>query len=339
MEDRKTLPKTALARLYFIDKEISSGAYPNTKSLARAYEAGTATISRDIEFMRDRLGAPIEYDYRRRGYYYTERTFRLPAAFASAEAMLALGMAKTLLTLYENTPLYNAARNLVDSITAPLEGSGQTHWYEDRIVAPPVPSVSFSAEIWHTISEGLRENRVLAFEYRSTWHDGFQPRRVHPYQLLFDNGAWYLYGYAEEREGLRMFSLPRIRDIRLLDEKFILPPDYDFRARTGGGYFGVYSDEKQRRFRIAFYGGAALRIQERKWAADQKVEAIPPSGKEAMSPGLIVSFSSVQYGKILELILASGRDALPLEPAELVKDWLGNLKDMHKRAASLSRKK
>jgi hypothetical protein len=56
MEDRKNLPKTALARLYFIDKAISSGGYPNTKSLAKNYEAGTATISRDIEFMRDRLG-------------------------------------------------------------------------------------------------------------------------------------------------------------------------------------------------------------------------------------------------------------------------------------------
>jgi predicted DNA-binding transcriptional regulator YafY len=339
MEDRKNVPKTALARLYFIDKEISSGKYPNTKSLAKDYEAGTATISRDIEFMRDRLGAPIGYDYRRRGYYYTEKTFRLPAAFASADDMLALGMAKTLLSLYKNTPIYGAARNLVDSITTPLEGSEKTRWYEDRIVAPPVPSVHFSTEIWHTISEGLRENRILSFEYRSTWQSGFQPRRVHPYQLLFDNGAWYLHAYAEERQGLRMFSLPRIRNIRLLDEGFVLPRNYDFRARNEGSYFGVYAEEKKRRFRIAFYGDAALRIQERKWAADQRVEEIPPAGRAAAPPGLIVSFASAQYGKVLELILASGRDALPLEPEELVKDWLGNLKDMQKRSASLIRKK
>jgi hypothetical protein len=58
-----------------------------------------------------------------------------------------------------------------------------------------------------------------------------------------------------------------------------------------------------------------------------------------MSPGVMVTFTGAQYGKVLELILASGRDALPLEPAELVEDWLGNLKDMQKRAASLVRKK
>jgi len=25
-------------------------------------------------------------------------------------------------------------------------------------------------------------------------------RRVYPYQLLFDSGVWYLYGFAEERQ-------------------------------------------------------------------------------------------------------------------------------------------
>jgi hypothetical protein len=80
-----------------------------------------SSISRDIDFMRNRLGAPIEYDALRRGYYYTERTFRLPGSFTTAENIQALGMAKTLLTLYRDTPLYTAARNLLESITAPTQ--------------------------------------------------------------------------------------------------------------------------------------------------------------------------------------------------------------------------
>ena len=109
MRDRKNLPKTALPRIYFIDKEIASGKYPNTRTLAESYETGTATISRDIEFMRDMMNAPIEYDFKQKGYYYTEKTFRLPAAFFSAEDAAAFGMAKALLSLYRNTPIYNAA--------------------------------------------------------------------------------------------------------------------------------------------------------------------------------------------------------------------------------------
>ena len=120
MKDRKSIPKTALPRIYFIDREIASGKYPNTKTLAAAYETGTATISRDIEFMRIMMNAPIEWDFKRKGYFYTEKTFRLPAAFGSAEEIQALGMAKALLGLYHNTPIYNAAKDLLESITSPL---------------------------------------------------------------------------------------------------------------------------------------------------------------------------------------------------------------------------
>jgi predicted DNA-binding transcriptional regulator YafY len=380
MTNRKNLPKTALPRVYFIDKEIASGKFPNTKTLAKTYETGTATISRDIEFMRDRLDAPIEYDYFHKGYYYTEKTFRLPAAFTSADDMLALGMAKTLLSLYKNTPIYEAARQLVDAVTAPLEDPGKARWYENRIVVPPIPSVQFPPEVWQTITEALRGNRVLSFEYRSSWYTGFEARRVRPYQLLFDNGAWHLYGYAEERRGMRMFSLPRIRKISLSDKTFTLPGGYDsqrgyiprplgrnkgyvpesntskeqpypgrsaaglvdFRTKTEGSYFGAYSSERKQRYRINFYGESALRIRERQWAADQRIDEIPGRGKgrnrEAPPEGVTLSFTSAQYGKVLELVLASGRDALPLEPPELVEDWLANVRDMARRARIITQK-
>ena len=178
MKDRKSIPKTALPRIYFIDREIASGKYPNTSTLARDYETGTATISRDIEFMRDMMNAPIEYDYQRRGYFYTEKTFRLPAAFGSAEDMLALGLAKTLLGLCRNTPIYDAADQLMESITSPLGETDNTRWYEERIIVPPIASLQFSPDIWHGICEGLRKNRALKFEYRSDWHSDYSLRQI-----------------------------------------------------------------------------------------------------------------------------------------------------------------
>ena len=324
MKDRKSIPKTALPRIYFIDKEISAGKYPNTRTLAETYETGTATISRDIEFMKIMLNAPIEYDYKQKGYYYTEKTFRLPAAFTSAEDMLAIGMAKTLLSLYKNTPIYDAASQLMDSVTAPLGEAKNSCWYEDRIVVPPVPSTQFSAEIWHSICEGLRQNLVLDIEYRNTWDGEYFTRRLHPYQLLFDNGAWYLYAYTEENRGIRIYGLTRMRNVRLNKKTFVFPASADYRRRIDGSYFGVYSGEKKQYFRIAFYGAGAFRIMERQWAADQHIEETPE--------GIILSFSSAQYGKIRELVLSNGRDAMPLEPEELVKDWQENIRDMQKLA-------
>ena len=333
MSDRKSIPRTALARIYYIDREIAAGKYPNTSTLARDYETGTATISRDIEYMRDMLAAPIEYDYTRKGYYYTEKTFRLPGVFASAEDMLALGMARSLLSLYRDTPVYAAARNLLDSIAAPLDKPGApaagagNRWYEDRIITPPVPSISIVPDVWRIICEGLRENRVLCFDYRAVWKGAYRPRVVRPCQLLFDNGAWYLYGVSEvqggRRDSFKMFALARIRNITLTEKRFTLPKNWDYCGHMKGSFLGVYTDDKKRRFRIAFYNDAALRIQERRWAAGQRVTETPG--------GLTLEFTSAQYGKVLELVLASGGDALPLEPPELVADWQENLRSALKR--------
>jgi len=126
-----------------------------------------------------------------------------------------------------------------------------------------------------------------------------------------------------------MFSLSRIRNIGLEDETFTFtfPASADYRARVDGSFYGAYSGEKKRRFRIAFYNDGAMRIQERRWSADQRIEETPD--------GVILSFTSAQYGKVLELALSNGRDALPLEPAELVRDWQENIRDMQKRGRSV----
>jgi hypothetical protein len=93
---RQSLPKRALPRIYKIDATTIYGKYPNSDDLARMYETCISTISRDIEFMRDQLGAPIEYDALNRGYYFTEKAFLLPASITGAEDLLALCMERSI---------------------------------------------------------------------------------------------------------------------------------------------------------------------------------------------------------------------------------------------------
>jgi predicted DNA-binding transcriptional regulator YafY len=177
--------------------------------------------------MRDMLGAPIEYSGKERGWYYAAQTFRLPARFAAANDMLALGMAKSLLSLYRNTPLYESAKRLLDDITAPLSKNDASEaatpaWYEKRIIVPPVASAPVYTALWDIVTAGLRENRVVTFEYKGVWDNDYKTRLVRPYQLLFDTGIWYLYGYSEERAAVRFFVLSRMRNAALTNETFIL---------------------------------------------------------------------------------------------------------------------
>lgn len=66
-----------IERIVEIHEQISSGKYPTTGKLAKLLECSTSTISRDLEFLRDRCYAPYEYDSSKRGYYYTDPNFQL----------------------------------------------------------------------------------------------------------------------------------------------------------------------------------------------------------------------------------------------------------------------
>ncbi|MDR1616333.1 MAG: WYL domain-containing protein [Syntrophomonadaceae bacterium] len=336
MNTRKDLPKTALPRIYFIDREIAAGKYPNTRYLAEKYEAGTASISRDIEFMRDMLGAPIAYDAARRGYYYTDKTFRLAAGFTTKEDMLALGMVKSLMSLYKGTPLYASVLRLLEEISIPT-GSPETSpktppenntWYEDRLVAAPISQAHVDPPVWTAILSSLKENRTVSFEYRGIWDNDYKTRVVRPYQLLFDNGAWFLYGFSVERSAVRMFSLSRMRGVRYTNEIFTLPSDFDFTRHTGGSYFGIFIGMTTYRFSIEFFHKAAIEVPERYWALDQDLQYRKNS--------VVLSFTSTQYDKVLEWLLSHGRDAQPLEPPKLVNDWKKHIESLAVRVQNMN---
>ncbi|WP_205127098.1 hypothetical protein [Paenibacillus ginsengarvi] len=54
--------------------------FPNAKKLAVHFEISHRQAQRDLEYMRDSLGAPIEYLFAKKGYRYKE-SFILPTYF------------------------------------------------------------------------------------------------------------------------------------------------------------------------------------------------------------------------------------------------------------------
>jgi len=316
------MPRTGLPRIYRIEKEIASGKYPNSDDLARMMETSISTISRDIEFMRDQLGAPIEYDAFNRGYYFTEKTFRLPASFTNSEDLLALCMARSIFSLYKDTPLYDASRQLLESITTPISSDGNYDWMENRITVPQIASAKVKPEIWDIIIEGLKGNRVITFDYMGTWDDDFKKRKVHPYQLLFDSGMWYLYGFAEERKDTRIFLLSKMKNVQVTTDFFSLPKNYKYAEFTGNSYFGVFIGQEKQRYVIDIYDDSMTFAEERQWAADQK---ITEKGDQ-----INIEFNSTQHYKVLRWVLSCGCNAVPKSPKKLVNDWKKHINEMKK---------
>ena len=64
--------QTPLERMLRIHQAISARQFPSSAKLAKFLGVSSTTIRRDIDFMRDRLALPIQYDAARYGFWYSE---------------------------------------------------------------------------------------------------------------------------------------------------------------------------------------------------------------------------------------------------------------------------
>src|SRR6266853_3291855 len=92
-----------LERMLRIHQALQSGKRPNASTLARELEVSTKSIHRDIEFMRDRLELPLEYDGSRFGYFYSEEVNAFPTLQITEGELLALVVAEKALQQYRGT--------------------------------------------------------------------------------------------------------------------------------------------------------------------------------------------------------------------------------------------
>jgi len=103
-----------------------------------------------------------------------------------------------------------------------------------------------------------------------------------------------------------------------------LPPDYDFFGKHDGSYFGVYLG-KEYSFKIWFSDDSSRYIEERQWASNQKIE------KAQDGNGIIMSFNSAQFNKVLWWVLSYGVSVKPLEPSLLVEKWRWQIQELGKQ--------
>ena len=307
--------KPQYKRLLFIDSRIREGRYPNCFSLAEEYEVSRKTIQRDIEYMRHMLGAPIAYSAKKRGYYYTEEQYRLPAMAIKESDLFAIYLAEKLLEQYEGTPLYHSLKSVFQKIadSLPEHLSADRAGEQSRFTVLPPFSTVVDPEIWQTVMGALRENRQVEVLYKTP---GRRPvrRRIDPYHAVRYEGDWYLVGWCHLRGEIRTFSISRMLEARQTGRGFTIPEDFDFR-RLAGSHFGLHWGPGEVRVRIRFDASVADYIQERRWHPSQEIRRLPDGSIEL----------SMTVNHLLELrrwILSWGDAAEVLEPYSLRKELL-----------------
>jgi len=333
-EDRK-INKKMLERLIIIHNAIKSGIYPNNKKLRTLYcdqtgyeKVGEATIARDIETLRVRFNAPLEYDPEKRGYYYLDDNWEFALNNISSEDVFYLSSAKTLLSNFKGTPIYNEIADVIDFITD-TQMVGKTELIK-RIAIPPAPKVIIDENIWSVILKCLQNNEILEFEYNGRWHSETSLRRVQPYQILLNDGMYFLFGWDEnannKKGGERMFCLTRMKNVQKTGCVFELPESYDFESRCKGGKFGIFAGKSVEQYVIEFYDIARMYVKDCIWAEDQVITDDDSCNKTT------ISFSSAQSVRIMEWVLAQGCNAKPIAPENFVNWWKNEIQGMMKNA-------
>src|SRR5213592_3585829 len=108
-------------RMMRMHQLIKSGKYPNCSKLAREFEVATRTIKRDIDFMKDRLELPIEYDSRRYGFSYSKPVDQFPGVAVTEAEVFASLVAHKAIAQYHGTPFQKPLRAAFEKLTNQLD--------------------------------------------------------------------------------------------------------------------------------------------------------------------------------------------------------------------------
>ena len=234
----------------------------------------------------------------------------------------------------KDSPVYEKAKEFLTKEEAKLQSFRNTNTNSanySRILFMGAPEADIKNEIWDKIYKAMGTNAVLQIEYTSEGKTKSETYKVQPYQLIFDNGIWELWAYClrQKHEGMRLFNLSRISSVGILElaGKFVLPKNYTFKNFVVGN-FGCFNDENPQIYKIKFHKNsyAWLYSKNRIWGAKQTIEEC--------DDGYILSFEASQFKPILRWILGWGKDAEPLEPADLVKCWKDAVHEMAEKIDS-----
>jgi len=301
-----------LERMMRIHQAITAGKYPNATTLAAEIEVVVKTIHRDIEFMRERMGLPIEYDSRKFGYRYTEEVNAFPTLQITEGELVALLIAEKALQQYRGTsfekPLVSAFKKMESSLpdTISLNFADWDQSISFRTSAEPV----LNLENFDALAKATAGHRQLELHYRKPGSKQVQPRIVDPYHLANINGEWFLFAYDHLRKDIRTFVPSRIQSIQPTGKTFPRPEKFSVEKILRDS-FGVHSSQGSYQVVIRFDAYAADYIREKRWHPSQELRELKDGGVE-----LRLKLSSL--GEIQRWILGWGGNAIVVEPPELV---------------------
>ena len=263
-------------RFHLIDQMLCNQRVVTRSQFLDALEVSPATFKRDLEYLRDRLAAPIVWDREQRGYCYEQgdgdAQFQLPGLWFNTSEIQALLTMDALLENLQPGVLSNHIEPLRSRIRMLLdEGDHSVDEISRRIRIILLAAKAYRSENFQVLCQALLSRKCVDMTYYSRPTDSSSERRVSPQRLIYYRDNWYLDAWCHLRSGLRSFSIDAIQALQISGEPSIEIDEAELNRELESGY-GIFSGAKTHEAVLRFSPQLARWVSRETWHPDQHSE-------------------------------------------------------------------
>jgi predicted DNA-binding transcriptional regulator YafY len=236
-------------------------------------EVSPATFKRDLDYLRERLGAPVIWDRERRGYRFDSEQhtagFELPGLWFNSQEIHALLTMHQLLETLQPSLLTPHIAPLKQRIETLLEGDAHSSdELRKRIRILHMNARPIQPDHFEVISSALLAGRRLQVVHYNRRRDAESERELSPQRLVYYRDNWYLDAWCHLRKGLRSFSVETIRKAVPLQRNARRVADQTLDATLAAGY-GIFGGRETRTVRLRFTPARARWVASETWHPQQ----------------------------------------------------------------------
>lgn len=310
-------------RFVWFDIQARKKRFPNARQLADHFELSRKTAQRSIDFMRDRLLAPLEYDPSKKGYFYLDETFELPHFQATQEEILSVLLARNLLSYSVGGFISRAINRFGQKLFAATGYFGLTSDQMDKAFSATWHGYApAQGNLFQQVADALLKRQVIRFTYRSPGTGQVTQRLVEPHHLQHYMASWVLIAWCRLRDDWRKLYLARMSDV-IVEPKTFDPKPADQWQHLLEGAFGIFQAQETVPVLLRFTAFRARWIKEQLWHPDQTISLLKDGSLE-------LSFPVADFREIKLKILQFGADVEVISPEELRREVRHEIEKMAK---------
>ena len=227
---RSRLAPASLARVLRLHASLVQQRPFSSRRLAEELGVTERTIKRDIAYMRDQLGCPIDWDRSAQTYRYTHACDLLPLLRLTADEALSLTLAGQTFAAWAGSPLGHALTAALSKIAGVVGGTVSLPASAiSGLVQSRISTATDDTERRHLalLVESLHRRRELRILYQKPTAPRPESRRLNPLHLALLDHEWVLIAHDLGRRGIRNFRLSRIQSLQHTGEQFDPPAGFD----------------------------------------------------------------------------------------------------------------